>query len=793
FRWRFDGGTWRTCGRDVGLADSVEIRKHLCVNLVSLGRVELKKGSHTFELRLLAGPGEALTACFDCFVLTKTLFVPRGRIRPGGKSGVRERGWWALEPEPDAFGEAMLDLRRLNEKEAGASGFVGRKGRAFVLGDGTPVKFWSVNCGPGVIELGRDSLDYLAARLAKVGVNMVRYHGPIFDRAAKDPVKVDTKRLDRLHYFVAALKKQGIYTTLSFYFPLWFDVKPHYGIPGYDGIENKKPFALLYFDPRMQEIYRSWAKGLLKTKNPYTGKPLGKEPAVAIVEIINEDSYFFWTFRPGETIPSVQMAKLEKAFGDWLKKRHGSIDKAVAAWGGAKRKEDNPGKGRMALLPAWNMTEKGHGQGAQKNRMSDQLRFLTQHQRKFYEDIARYFRSKLGCRSLISCSNWHVADARLLDGLERYTYTACDVIDKHGYFGGRHKGDGASYSVRVGHTFQDRAGVLEPQSLPIALNQVDGRPHTISEIGWPNPNRFKAEFPFLCASYGSLQGMDGFYFFAVSGPAWASNVVKFPVDIPTVMGSFPACALMYRRGDVQEAETVVHDALVLEDLYAFKGSAVSAPQSLDELRKSDVPEGGAAKGKGVSSIDPLAFFVGRVLRSFGEDRSKGVIRDIRKNIDRGKKTVTSITDELKWDYGKGLVTVDAPRCQGAAGFLGKAGRIRLGDVVIESDNEFGTILVVSLDGNPLASSKKILIQAATEEKTYGWKTEGDRIADLGGYPMMVREVDASVTIRGGARLKETHTLDAHGYGRETRKTKASGKDVKIGLAKDSMYTVVAAP
>lgn len=128
FRWRFDREEWRVCGRDIGLADSVSIRKHLGANWVFLGKVELKAGEHDFELRLLAKVGESLTACFDCFLLTPTLFVPRGKLKPGESSGKKREGWWALEPEPDVFGSALLDLRSLNETEAGQGASSGGRG-----------------------------------------------------------------------------------------------------------------------------------------------------------------------------------------------------------------------------------------------------------------------------------------------------------------------------------------------------------------------------------------------------------------------------------------------------------------------------------------------------------------------------------------------------------------------------------------------------------------------------------------------------------------------------------------
>jgi hypothetical protein len=375
FRWRFDEGEWRICPPDVALADSFDIRQHLGANWVYLGRVKLAKGAHTFELRLLAKEGESLVAAFDAFLLSAGPFEPRGPLKPGERSGKADPGFFPWEPAMDPFGaHALLDLRHLNEKVAGEYGRVKAAGSGFRLGSGKPVRFWAVNAGPDIIGLDHGSIDYLARRLAKVGVNMVRFHGPIFDRDASDPAAINRKRLDDLHYFVSALKKQGIYTKLSFYFPLWFQLR------------GKTPFSLLYFEPEMQRLYQSWARALLTTRSPYTGRTLAAEPAVAMVEIINEDSHFFWTFKPEEFHPD-QRERLEKRYGDWLIRRHGSLDRAVQAWGGVREPGDSPGAGRMQFYGAWMMTRQGFGSQPQKpKRVSDQVRFLTENMRAFYAD-----------------------------------------------------------------------------------------------------------------------------------------------------------------------------------------------------------------------------------------------------------------------------------------------------------------------------------------------------------------------------------------------------------------------
>ena len=224
---------------------------------------------------------------------------PQRQTEAGQKLGTDEPGWWAFEPGPETFGQdALLDLRSLNEAEAGQSGFVQAGGDFFKLGNGQPVRFWGVNTSAPSGDLSKEQMDFMAARLAKLGINMVRIHGGLFDRSGDDPTKIDPARLDNYFYQIEAFKKQGIYVHLSNYFPLWLTVKASDNIPGTTDIIGKIPFGLLIFEPRMQEIYKSWLKQILTTKSPYSGKTLAEETSVGVFEIQNEDSLFFWTFKP---------------------------------------------------------------------------------------------------------------------------------------------------------------------------------------------------------------------------------------------------------------------------------------------------------------------------------------------------------------------------------------------------------------------------------------------------------------------------------------------------------------
>src|SRR5262249_31560134 len=158
------------------------------------------------------------------------------------------------------------------------------------------------------------------------GVNLVRVHHGYYDDKGKFNPAAVRQALD----VVEAMKAEGVYSYFSIYFPLWLRPAPDTPwLKGYDG--KKHPFAALYFNKDFQKVYRDWWKALLLTPSERTGKRLIDEPAVAGLEIINEDSYFFWTFNSAN-IPDAELRLVEAQFGDWLKKKYGTLDAAFRAW-----------------------------------------------------------------------------------------------------------------------------------------------------------------------------------------------------------------------------------------------------------------------------------------------------------------------------------------------------------------------------------------------------------------------------------------------------------------------------
>lgn len=797
-RWKIGTGDWTRVPTDPPLKDLVDLSPSRRVGWFNAGTVYLPAGRASFELEV-ADPTN--TTAYDCFILSRETFHPRGSLKPNEPFALAEAGWFAFETPADPFAESPIDLRELNEKEAGDGGFIAVQDGAFIHArTGRPIRFWGVNTGNEMARRSKAEIDYFARSLAKRGVNLVRLHGPIYKGSGANFGQIDTEQVTYLHYLIAALKREGIYSCLSIYFPLWVRLGPENSdFPGYTG---QHPFGLLYFHEKFQALYRSWWNYLLTTPNPHTGLALREDPSVAMIELINEDSLLFWTFNPGHpnsNIPEPQRALVEKQFGDWLLAQYPekSLDTIRADfWNGLRTPHDAFAFGRVGLRSLWNVVND------RTPRDQDTVRFLIDLQVRFYRDTYSYVKDTLGFQGLVSSSNWQTASAQYLGPLDKWSNTFTDFMDRHGYFGGKHTGNAASYSVRSGQRYRDRSALFlrsadntgHDFNNPLFDITYAGQPGIVSEIGWPLPNRFRGEFPVLAAAYGSLQGSDGVFHFAAGAPSWGGLPGKFEIQTPSQIGQYPATARIFRQGLVKTAPPVATLQLPVEDLLRLKGTSLPTPQNFDQLRSNDIPPDSSPSG--IPAIDPLAFLVGRVEANFIKDTGpRSQVSDLAPFIDHSTKIAKSHTGELTWNWALGLATINAPTAQGITGFLVAAGKLDLADSTMESPLEYGSLLLVALDGSPLATSRKILLQVMSEERPHQWETqttpdELEKIINTGQPPLLIRNLEGTVSLKrpDAVNLRVT-ALDANGY--PTGETFKHGN--AISLRPERFYYLIESP
>lgn len=786
FKWRFAGDDkWQECSGDIALHDDSYIRLHHGANWVFLGEVSLAGESVTLEVESIDNKG-----FLDCFLLIQGAFMPAGKLKPGEKANLAEEGYFAWEPEADPFEASPIDMRGLNEEYAGANGYVRREGDQFVLGNGEPVRFWMTQAG-SLPSMKKPMIDLHARRLAKSGVNMVRlFFMDMFRTWRLQDEEKFKEQLDQVHYVVAALKREGIYTYFGHLF--WdthIQALTDNDLPGLR--KGEGALGSLFFSEPIQERYLAFIRDLMTPKNPYTKVSLGEDPAVAVIEVMNESNLLFWTFNR-DRIPGSTLEIIEKEFGKWAAEKYGSIEKAIEHWG-QDEPGDDPANGRAGTLIAYFMTSEGIEQKPKRAR--DQIEFLTGVQRGLYEKMKAEFH-QMGIRKMVAGSNWKTADPSTLGPLENYSYLTTDMVNKNDYYGPKKVEDQRGHAVDEGDVFVSLSAVPAPESAgPLMTAQPADHPFMITENNWDNPNEYRIEFPFLVATYGRMAGIDGWNFFAYDTPLWDTGMGVWNTNSPTIIGQWPGCALIYRRGDVKEGPVAVTQKIGLESLYTGQSIPLPEIQYKDFVWQALL--GGDPKVEYTSEISPRAFFTGPVRIQFSnDDRSEAETVDLSKLIDEEKGIIYNTNEQLRWEYKRGIVTVDTETSQGVVGFLKKADTVKLSDVQIASENEYAAVLTVSLDGKPLPESARVLIQAGTQDKPYGYTLEkageeGEKkITSLGGYPFNVKKIKAQVFLKGHAG-KTAKILDENGYPTgETAQAETRNGSLLVTLPEDSLYTII---
>ncbi|MHC5054731.1 MAG: hypothetical protein ACYTKD_08440 [Planctomycetota bacterium] len=669
--------------------------------------------------------------------------------------------WFPVVFDDDEFSpESVIDMSKLIEAPAGKHGFLKRDGKALRFERSRePVKFWG--CGANISGTREEQSQRIRC-LRKHGVNMVRQH-TVF--SAIGPLKgdrFDAKRIDDFDWWFAELKKSGIYMTWSVFYP-------HHGPcltaeDGYDLFDelrkDKRGFGniggLVNVERGIQEALFRYVLVLLDHKNPYTGLRYRDDPALAVLEIQNEDCVFFHVplndLRDGKEFPR-HTERFRKKWGAWVKARYDSEAELKAAWG-KLRGGDSWERGTFETMGAYHFGGDGplYEYKGQLRRAGDFIHFLTDLQREYYTRREREMRVA-GFRGVTVTTAWF-AGGPAADPANTFCDTACDMIDRHNYYGG---GDGG-HSITEGkvqnasHLGQPGRGILSS-----AMYQVEDRPFSMTEWSHLPPSEPKVEAAPLFAFYGmGLQGWDASYHFlngrTRQGDGWP-NLSKYCTDTPHYVGQFPALAFAVRRGHVKEGDIVAARRLSEDDLYTGK-----------DVLKQDMTGGATYDFKSVrtSGITPTeSIAVGRVTVSFSGGESE--FKDLSRYWDRGRKVLRSTTGQLTWDYGRRCVTVDTGR---TAAVIGDArGReVRLSGVTItDIKTPHVSLILTPLDDEELARSRRVLITAMARDRQTNtrYSADGKRLEVVGGPPLLMEPVQARIRLDGRPPA-EVNVLDVYG-------------------------------
>lgn len=723
---------------------------------------------------------------------------------------------WDFTYEGDEFTEdALLDLRHLNETVAGENGFIRLSADStHFVNDQGPVRFWAIG-GGGLVrghdpELTDEDLAIYARFLAKMGVNMIRYHGEMFS-TTQEIMTPNTEEADYIWRVVAAMKKEGIYTTISPFWPAHIEFIPAAWELG-DYVGEIDPWGLIYFNERFRNAYKSWVEYLYTEVNPHTGIALKDDPAVGLIQILNEDGVFFWTI--GSVQPSL-MQTMQEQFFDWAVSRYGSANAAMDAWNNTGLPEDDLIEGRMEIINIWHATDDPNVPEPTPGfdqRLTDQMQFFAEVQHHAYQDIYDHYRS-IGCKQLINTTNWKTASPTRLFDLERWTNMVGEVLAVNRYYSPGHIGENSGWRIERGHRYQGKSVLKRPEKLPINIKQAANRPFVVTESGWNLPHKYQAEGPFLISSYMSLTGVDAFYWFSPSSinyeddPYWPyfglvngeEPMYRWTVSIPGQLGMFPANALAFRKGYIARGTPVLHEERTFQELVAREMPMISEENSFDPNRDLFNPD----PPSGDTPYSPLTYLAGPVEVVYeGDPAASQVSGQLDQLVRTGEQKISSVTGQLIWDYDQGMVTLDAPGAQGICGFPGED-PYELSDVTITTINDYVVVNVVSMDDQPLNASEKVLIQVGTVYRPDGWQetattfapsegadeVEGFRIESLGQMPWKAANTLVKVDIRN-TKVRSAWVLDAAGYEAREAPVETTPDGLSLWLPQSAMYVIL---
>jgi hypothetical protein len=662
--------------------------------------------------------------------------------------------WFAFAP-PDTLGPSVIGMEDWLEKPAGKHGGVRLAGDRFQFTDGTPVKFWGVNLSyGGGCAPEKGAAEFTAARYAKYGINAVRLHKfsyPTNQMGITDPqdsTRMTPEGLDRLDYFSAQLKARGIYYAWSHTFGFQVTPGQRDRLLAYDEIEKNlqgKTYGFINLAEDVQNLMIEMVVGLLKHRNPHTGLTYAADPALAYIELQNEDDIFFYTTEKAfNACPTYQRHFIER-FTRWLAAKYGSEEALRKAWGEALQ----PGETLAAnnIVPQTNPWFFGADNlpkqtGGPRQRLLDAAQHFHELQNQFYARFVKAIR-QAGYQGPLCGSPWQ-APAMLPHYLNLRSDALVGFIDRHNYFGG---GLFDTLLTKPGDGY-----------FSTGLQQVAGRPFGLSEWIHVYPSLYSAEGPALVAAYGlGLQGWDAsFEFQSQINPHPFNDRAGWPpwgvweADVPTQLGQYPALARMIYRHDVEEGKIVSTRRVSAADLATGNFNFSDQVQQQGDLKTF----GG--------TLPAATLAVGRAVVEFTDHPQPSTFPDLAK-YHQGTAWHSS-TGQLRWDTAdKGFFTVNTPGTKAVVGFAeGKPQR--LGDVTIELRCPYASLFVTAMEpGATLATAKSALVCAVARNCNTGftYSTVDGKIVDNGKAPLLLEPVKAAVTI-ASRPVAEVKVLDPSG-------------------------------
>lgn len=591
-----------------------------------------------------------------------------------------------------------------------------------------------------VIPADHVDIERFAAEIRRNGYNMVRTH--FLDTglmAGMDGGEFNAAVLDRIDYFIACMKKNGIYLNFDC-MTSWIGYTSGNIHQNNDPVKSFK--SRIFFDPEVRQNWREGVEKFLCHVNPYTGMRLVDDPVLVMAVAYNEQEFGFW--RDFDT------AAFLPAWREFLKKKYGSIDRLHVAW-----KKDSAKFKSFDEISCF----KGYNGNYVD---ADVAEFLYPYEKQLLAWYEKQMR-EMGYKGYLVNYNCGKAlyfnllrSGMPLVAMNHYYAHPSAWANPHSFICQR------SGIGEKAITFRNFIGTRQP-----------GKPFVVTEQNFVFWNQFRYEQGFVIGGYSAFQDFD-----ALTVHASPVSFNKIDAIAPFLNCADPVAKVsefltffLFIRQDVTSSVPVVRIRAQWEDVFTHAGvsGTLSAEQSLPALLVGESVE----CTEDTSSRIPLypgeiAYRLGTtssaVVNNAGfsgsEDNpaadSMELLDHLRKvgavsadNRSNGKNIFENSTKELYLDSSRNYMQINTPRLQGVCALAGTT--VELPDFRIESMSTNGNLAVVSVDGmKPLYEAGRMVLVYSTNVLNSGMEFSDSSMITLlnnGHEPALLERGSFSVGIR----------------------------------------------
>ena len=690
-------------------------------------------GSQTVSLRIiLAADGVEAGRTYSTRAVFRVPGTPLSLSVPEPVRAEAGPDWIPLPPPPPGADwiepGSALDFSGVvpHHEPAGKFGRVVAVGDHFEL-EGRPgeeIRFCGVNLVHGANVPDPENADRFAANLARMGFNSVRIHHheaflvgakPRGDGAALDVPDRNWEKFDAL---VAACVRHGLYLTTDLFVSrtkamTWRAI----GID-HDGTVPDREFKLMcaFHEPAYSNLVE-WTRLFLTHTNRFTGRCLAEEPALCGIGLINEGNLGRDGVEGLKKCPG-----FAEAWAEWCATNSSLVTRHSSLGGSAAVPTDVYGKTPL------------HGELAL---------FLAEREALLFARLRALLRDELGCRAPLSNLNAGYYPGQYLLPMRDFDY-----VDTHFYY----------YHPRfLGKNWRFPT-VIEAEN-PLVVNggapgatwrRVFGKPFCITEWNWAAPGRHRAASGLVTGALAARQGWSGIWRFA-----WSHT--KEGVEAP---GSMPIRFFDLHSDPVQRASECATLALYLRgDLPPFAPGTESAETWSEEALRD--PAGGARQfGSPRKGVSPWE-------RRVGTRSERPISHEETAEPDSHAETAESAESNSHAEFAESAEGEAGPTPEGAfrvatprtCGGFAESGALDCGALRFEIADEGGSgggaprslvpaaVWATSLDGAPLAESRRILVAHVTDAANTGAVFDGPEARswlEQGATPALVRRGKAKI-------------------------------------------------